>query len=703
MSRLLPASPLPLPPSLGNHRRRTGRRISDSSCCSSDVTLSRRCGGRCTAAALDKLDAADLARRIAYRLLPPLLWLPSYRLPELAGDALAGITVGLTVLPQALAYAGLAGLRPQYGLYSAFMGCFVYSIFGGAKDVSVGPTAVMALLVSQFATSPVPKDATLAVLLTFGCGVIQILLGALHLGFVVNFIPYPVINSFTSAAAVTIALGEIKSLVGVTNVRRPFFQSMYDTFAGLPRGNLWDAGMAVACIGMLLAFGFAKKRYIEPRLRRLQQEELESHPAGIMPRPRSAAAAARTMSCRAVAMRALWVLCTARNALVLLTAAGVAALVHACGISESFSLTEGLQDGLPAFQLPAFSINETVNNETLYRDAGQLLQGLASGFVVVSLICVLEHVAISQAFARINDYKVNPNQEILALGLVNFFSSFVSSYPITASFTKSAINAASGVKTPAGGVWTGAIVLLALSLLAPYFAYIPSSALAAVIVVAVLDMVDVHIVLDLWRVRRVELLPYALTFLLSFPWGIEYGIMSGTGLSLLMLLYGVARPNLTKGQVDCSSTDEGLPGAGDRSLLLPPPQPESAHVAVPASTEVVRPRSGLTYPSVEYLCSELLRTGPGASLGPRDVVLDCTHVACVDYTAVHGLVNVASVFEKRGVRLFITAASRDVQKTIARSKHCRALVFAGDCSPFTDGSVNVPPGDQMPTVKDSGP
>lgn len=142
--------------------------------------------------------------------LPITQWLPNYSLRTLQCDLIAGLTVGLTVIPQGLAYAKIADLPPQYGLYSAFMGCFVYCFLGTAKDITLGPTAIMSLMTATFATSPIEEDATYAIVLCLITGCVQLLLGLLNLGILVNFISYPVINAFTSAAAITIGFGQVK-------------------------------------------------------------------------------------------------------------------------------------------------------------------------------------------------------------------------------------------------------------------------------------------------------------------------------------------------------------------------------------------------------------------------------------------------------------------------------------------------------------
>ncbi|EGD74698.1 sulfate transporter [Salpingoeca rosetta] len=192
---------------------------------------------------------AGLAGDYALSLVPIVRWLPKYTLSKARNDFIAGLTVGLMVVPQALAYASIAGLDEQYGLYSAFMGCFVYVFLGTAKDITLGPTAIMSLLTAsnsdQVDGKTVPAHA---IFLTFMAGVIQLGMGLLRLGFIVDFISYPVISGFTSAAAITIGFGQVKHLFGLRGVRRPFTQCVYDTFRKLNHTIVPDLLLGFVCI-----------------------------------------------------------------------------------------------------------------------------------------------------------------------------------------------------------------------------------------------------------------------------------------------------------------------------------------------------------------------------------------------------------------------------------------------------------------------
>ncbi|XP_063097687.1 sodium-independent sulfate anion transporter isoform X4 [Cavia porcellus] len=443
--------------------------------------------------------------------LPVLAWLPRYSLQWLKMDFIAGLSVGLTVIPQALAYAEVAGLPPQYGLYSAFTGCFVYVFLGTSRDVTLGPTAIMSLLVSFYTF----HEPAYAVLLTFLSGCIQLAMGLLHLGFLLDFISCPVIKGFTSAAAIIIGFGQIKNLLGLHNIPRQFFLQVYHTFLSVGETRLGDAILGLVCMVLLLVLKLMRDR-IPP-----------VHP-----------------------------------------------------------------------EMP----------------------------LCVRLSCGL---VWTTATASQNDYHVDANQELLAIGLTNMLGSFVSSYPITGSFGRTAVNAQSGVCTPAGGLVTGALVLLSLDYLTSLFYYIPKAALAAVIIMAVVPLFDTKIFGMLWRVKRLDLLPLCATFLLCF-WEVQYGILAGTLVSTLFLLHFVARPK--------TQVSEG-------------------------PVLILQLASGLHFPAIETLRDIVLSRALEVT-SPRPAVLECSHVCSIDYTVVLGLAGLLEDFRKQGVSLVFSGLQAPVLHTL---------------------------------------
>uniref|UniRef100_A0AAR2KPT0 SLC26A/SulP transporter domain-containing protein n=1 Tax=Pygocentrus nattereri TaxID=42514 RepID=A0AAR2KPT0_PYGNA len=542
---------------------------------------------------------------------PILTWLPRYNLTWLRMDVLAGLTVGLTAVPQGLAYAEVAGLPVQYGLYSAFMGGFVYCVFGTSKDVTLGPTAIMSLLCSYY----IERDPVYAVLLTLLCGIIQTAMAFLRLGFLLDFISYPVIKGFTCAAAVTIGFGQVKNILGLKGVPRQFVLQVYYTFHRIPEARVGDVILGVSCLFFLMMVTMMKST-----LRSLEDS------------PSSLVQAARGI---------VWNFATIRNALVVIAATCVAYSTEVIDY-HIFTLTGKTAKGLPPFSPPSFS--ETTANGT-HVSFNEILLDLGGGLAVIPLMGVLESIAIAKAFGSQNNYRINANQEFFAIGLTNILGSFVSAYPVTGSFGRTAVNSQTGVCTPAGGIFTGI-----MHLNDPFFL---SASLAAVIICAVAPTFDFRVVRQIWRVRKLDVLPFLVTFLVSF-WEVQYGIVAGVAVSGLMLLYVVSRPKL-------KMSDHGV--------------------------AVVELASGLHFPAIDYLLipSLCLSVSP-----PRSAVLDCHHVSSIDYTVVNELKDLLKQFKLHDVSLVFTGLKVGLQEGLVHSDNC-PNVTVGQCvvSERIDFSLHV--------------
>ncbi|KAK9539797.1 hypothetical protein VZT92_002295 [Zoarces viviparus] len=525
--------------------------------------------------------------------LPILSWLPRYKLKWLQMDLLAGLTVGLMTVPQALAYAEVAGLPVQYGLYSAFMGGFIYTLLGTSKDVTLGPTAIMSLL----CFSVVGGQPHRAVLLTLLCGLIQAGMALLRLGFLLDFISFPVIKGFTCAAAVTIGFGQVKNILGLQGIPHEFFLEVYYTFYKIPEARIGDAVLGLLCVALLVMLSFMKTS--------LSSEDAPT--------------------CSRVARKLVWTVATMRNALVVVAASFVAFSWNASGYPV-FTVTGETSRGLPPFRPPPTS--DTTANGTVV-SFGEIVEGFGGALAVIPFMGLLESIAIAKAFASQNDYRIDANQELLAIGLTNIMGSFVSAYPVTGSFGRTAVNSQTGVYTPAGGIVTSVIVLLSLAFLMPAFYYIPKACLAAVIICAVAPMVDYRVVAKMWKIRKLDLLPFVVTFLMSF-WQVQYGIVGGVAVSGALLLHNTARPPIK---------------VSDHGVL------------------VMELGSGLSFPATEYL-SHMIHTQALQACPPRSVVLDCHHVSVIDYTVISELRDLLRQFSLREVQLVFSRLQLSVLEVL---------------------------------------
>ncbi|GLG95345.1 uncharacterized protein GBIM_02332 [Gryllus bimaculatus] len=547
-------------------------------------------------------------RKQLLRRLPVLSWLPRYTGDDAVGDLVAGITVGLTVIPQALAYASIAGLPPQYGLYSSFFGCFVYIIFGSCKDVPMGPSAIISLLTAQAVNSATSYDALrpqYAVLLCFLVGIVQVLMGILGLGFVIDFISGPVSSGFTSAAALIIVSSQVKDLLGIKADSGTFVEVCISIFKNLGETSVGDASLGCVCIVVLLLMRLLAKVQFGP-----QNVALRS-PLQLW------------------ATRVLWLVGTARNAILLLACGLVGHWLHHSH-PDAVIVIGNVPSGLPAFKAPDFSISGNDTAEPPIEAIGffSMLGNLGSGIVVVPLVALLEDIAVCKAFA--NGKAVDATQELLATGLSNFANSFVQAFPGTGALARSAVNNSSGVRTTFAGFYTGLLVILSLLFFTPYFQFIPKTSLAAIIIAAVIFMVEVHVVVPMWKTKKSDLLPGVGTFIACLVLPLEMGILVGIGINILFILYHAARPKIAMENLTTAGGTEYLQLTPDRLLI---------------------------FPSVDYVRNLVTKYSLKHNF---PVVIDCSHVYNADFTAAKpSIVNVFKGLQPRDFTVFYTESELD--------------------------------------------
>ncbi|CAL7940636.1 unnamed protein product [Xylocopa violacea] len=539
----------------------------------------RRCRSACT-------------KKTIYKRVPILNWLPRYNTQDALGDFVAGVTVGLTVIPQSLAYANVAGLPPQYGLYGSFIGCFIYVIFGSCKDTPLGPSAIISLLTYQ-TVAHLEAPIQHAILLSFLAGLIELIMGIFGLGFLIDFVSGPVSSGFTSAVALIIITSQIKDILGIP-ARGSQFLEMWKSLAGrLHETSTWDAALGASCIALLLLLRLLASCRIGPK-----DEELQSTKYRII-------------------NKFIWLFGTSRNAL----------LVILCGLlgytfreGSPFKLVGYIPGGMPNVQLPPFSYTRNDNTTATFID---MVSNLGSGILVLPLISLMEDIAICKAFST--GKSVDATQELIAIGISNIGNSFVQAFPSTGSLSRSAVNNASGVRTPMGGIYTGTLVILALFFLTPYFSYIPRTTLAAIIIAAVIFMVEVKVVKPMWRTKKSDLIPGLGTFIACLLLQLEIGILCGIGINILFILYHAARPKIS---VEKLTTRHGI-----QYLMLTPDR-------------------CLIFPSVDYVRNLVTKYSQRAGNIATPVVIDCSHIYGADFTAATVMETLTKDFAIRGQPLF---------------------------------------------------
>lgn len=413
-------------------------------------------------------------------------WLRSYRPSDFPGDLAAGAVVAVVLAPQGMAYALLAGLPPIVGLYAATVPLLAYALVGSSRHLSVGPVAIVSLLV-HVACSKIAQPGTTAYLaaalqLALLTGLLQLLLGAVRAGFMVNFLSRAAIGGFTSAAALLIALSQMKSLLGVSgNSAGSALQLTRDLISHLGDTHTLTLALGLGAIGLLLVM-----QRLTPRI----------------PGPLLAV-----------------IVGTLLTALLNLDLAGVKTVGN-------------LPHGLPPFAVPDFSFGQ--------------LHSLLPASLTIALIGYLESFAVAGLIADKEKYRIDPNRELLGLGAANLAAAFFSGYPVTGGFSRTAVNHRAGARTGLAGLITALIISAILLWFTHLFHYLPTTILAAIVIVAVAGLVEIAEVRYLFRVKPSDGFTFLLTFLVTLAFGVEWGIGSGVVFSLLVFIWRSAHPHIAQ-------------------------------------------------------------------------------------------------------------------------------------------------------------
>ncbi|CAE6378653.1 unnamed protein product [Rhizoctonia solani] len=441
-------------------------------------------------------------------LLPFLKWISRYNFGWAIGDIIAGLTVGLVLVPQSMSYAKIATLAPEYGLYASFVGVSIYCLFATAKDVSIGPVAVMSLQVAavikdvQKSHPGVYTGPEIAVGLAFICGMVVLGIGLLRIGRIIEFIPAPAVSGFMTGSAISIAAGQFPGLFGISSrldTRAATYKVILDTLKNL-KYSTKDAAFGVTGLLALYAIKFS---FIH---------------------------LAKRFPCRE---RLFFFLSIARNAFIIVVLT-VAAYLYAHPRKDSegdypISVLKTVPRGFKHVGRPRIDT--------------ELISALAPHIPVSTIVLLLEHIAIAKSFGRLNGYKINPNQELIAIGVTNTIGTLFSAYPATGSFSRSALQSKSGVRTPAAGLITGVTVIIALYGLTDAFFWIPNAGLSAIIIHAVVDLVasPAHAFM-FWRIAPLEYIIWLAAVLVTIFSSIDNGIYTSVIASVALLLIRIAIP-----------------------------------------------------------------------------------------------------------------------------------------------------------------
>ncbi|KAK4353689.1 hypothetical protein RND71_025883 [Anisodus tanguticus] len=544
-------------------------------------------------------------------------WMRTYKVREyLQSDLMAGITVGIMLVPQSMSYAKLAGLQPIYGLCnSGFIPIFIYAIFGSSRQLAIGPVALTSLLVSNVLSSIVdPSDelyTELAILLALMVGIFECIMALLRLGWLIRFISHSVISGFTTASAFVIALSEAKYFLGYEIERSskilPLVKSI---ISGADKGKTRKYLRFLRAAGPLTAVVLGTtfvKIYHPPSISLGQQDEnVDVNQFGLF------------------------------HWSITLDATHVDMPVG------------DIPQGLPKFSVP--------------KQFGRV-KSLIPTTVLITGVAILESVGIAKALAAKNGYELDSNQELFGLGVANICGSFFSIYPTTGSFSRSAVNHESGAKTGLSGLVMGIIMGCALLFLTPVFEYIPQCALAAIVISAVIGLVDYDEAKFLWRVDKKDFLLWTITCMTTLLLGIEIGVLVGVGVSLAFVIHESANPHV--------AVLGRLPGTTIYRNTQQYPEAYTYNGIV-----IVRIDAPIYFANTSYIKDRLrdyeIEKDESNGRGPEVsrihfVILEMAPVTYIDSSAVQALKELHQEYKSRDIQLAISNPNLEVLLTLAKA------------------------------------
>ena len=529
------------------------------------------------------------------RLLPLLDSIKNYNIQLFKGDLIAGLTVGVMLIPQGMAYAMLAGLPPIYGLYASILPLIVYALMGTSRQLAVGPVAMVSLLIAagvgSIAEVGGEQFIAFAILLALLVGIIQLLMGIFRLGFLVNFLSHPVISGFTSAAALIIGFSQLKHLLGIDIPRSNYLHEMIGyAFEQIQSTNLYTLGIGLGAIILILLI----KRLKLP-----------------IPGP------------------------------LLAVVFGITVVVLGNFSTQGVKIVGAVPDGLPSFQLPVWD--------------WEAIQQLLPIALTISFIGFMESIAVAKAIqAKRKNYKIVPNQELLALGSANIFGAFFQAFPTTGGFSRTAVNDQAGAQTGIASIISALLIALTLLFLTPLFYYLPKAILASVIIVAVFGLIDWKEAIHLWKTDRADFTTLIITFLGTLLLGIEEGILIGVALSLGWIIYRTTKPHYAfLGKIPGKPHYKNL----DRFSEL----------EVRSDILIFRFDARLYFANINFFkdtIEEQLEAKKGTI---KAFLLDADSINGIDSSALHALEEVVDLCQNLHIKFYLVGAKGPVRDIIYKS------------------------------------
>lgn len=551
--------------------------------------------------------------------IPVLDWGRRYRRTDLSADLVAAVIVTIMLIPQSLAYALLAGLPPEAGIYASILPILLYAVFGTSRALAVGPVAVVSLMtaaaVGEIAAQGTAGYAAAALTLAFLSGAILLVMGVFRLGFVANFLSHTVVSGFITASGILIAASQLKSLLGVQAEGDTLPELLPSLLSQLPQISLLTAFIGVAVIAFL--FWVRKGGLKRALLAR-----------GLAPVPAEIASKAGPVAAVLVTTLLVW--------LFGLQGWGVA-------------IVGTVPQSLPPLTLP--DLNPA------------LVQDLFVPALLISIIGFVESISVAQTLAAKKRQRIDPDQELVGLGAANLGAAFTGGYPVTGGFARSVVNFDAGAATPAAGAFTALGLAFAAVALTPLIYFLPKATLAATIIVAVLSLVDFSILSRSWSYSRADFAAVLSTILITLGMGVEAGVSAGVLVSLLLFLYRTSRPHVA--EVGLVPATEHFRNIRRHAVLTDP------------TLVTLRVDESLYFANSRHL-EDLLLNRVVADCPVRHVILMCTAVNEIDFSALETLEAINARFRSMGVGFHLSEVKGPVMDRLKKTdflQHLNGRVF----------------------------
>ena len=545
--------------------------------------------------------------------LPVLQWGRAYNREALVSDGVAALIVTIMLIPQSLAYAMLAGLPPEVGLYASVAPLLLYAVFGTSRVLAVGPVAVVSLMtaaaIGQHAPAGTPEYWAVAITLAFLSGLLLLSMGLLRLGFLANFLSHPVISGFISASGILIAASQLKTLMGVSAEGHNFLDLSLSLMSQLGQVHVLTLAIGAATV----AFLFWVRSGLKPLLQRLGMK------------PRAADVAAKTGPVAAIAVTTL--------------------LTWALDWQvQGVKIVGAVPQGFPPFTLPLWDLG--------------LWQALLVPALLISVVGFVESVSVGQTLAAKRRQRIEPDQELVALGSSNLSAALTGGFPVTGGFARSVVNFDAGAQTPAAGVFTAAGITLASLFLTPALYYLPQATLAATIVVAVLSLVDFSILRKTWNYAKSDFSAVVATLVATLTVGVETGLIVGVGVSLALYLYRTSRPHMA---------EVGLVVGTEHFRNV-----QRHAVAVSPRVLSLRVDESLYFANSRAL-EDRINSTVASRHGLVHVILQCSAINDIDASALESLEAIDLRLRGAGVRLHLSEVKGPVMDRLRKTEFLNGL------------------------------